>query len=62
MRNSIVRDDGRVAMTATSTGGWLDLTQLRLTAPPGDLLDLLRSLARTDDFATLSSLLARAAV
>lgn len=59
MRNSIVRRDGRVAMTATSTGGWLDLERRRLTAPPAELVDLLRSLERTDDFVTLSSPLDR---
>ncbi|MET8428421.1 thioesterase family protein [Nocardia sp. NPDC004860] len=58
MRNTFTRADGTVAATVTSTGGWLDLTQRRLTSPPDDLLTLLRDLARTIDFADLPSPLA----
>jgi acyl-CoA thioester hydrolase len=61
MRNTIIRDDGAVAVTATSTGGWLDLDRRRLTAPPDALLRLLQGLARTDDFETLTSPLANRA-
>ncbi len=58
MRNTFTRADGTVAATVTSTGGWLDLGQRRLTSPPEDLLRLLRDLAPTDDFADLSTPLA----
>lgn len=55
MRNTFTRIDGRVACTVTSTGGWLDLGQRRLIAPPDDLLGLLEQLQRTDDFEVLPS-------
>ncbi|MGW4352296.1 acyl-CoA thioesterase [Nocardia sp. NPDC004582] len=55
LRNTFTRADGKVAATITSTGGWLDLTHRRLTAPPDDLVQLLRDLARTNDFAELTS-------
>ncbi|MFF0634735.1 acyl-CoA thioesterase [Nocardia sp. NPDC004151] len=58
LRNTFTRADGRVAATVTSTGGWLDLTRRRLTTPPEDLFQLLRALARTEDFADLTSPLA----
>jgi acyl-CoA thioester hydrolase len=59
LRNTFTHADGRVAATVTSTGGWLDLEQRRLIIPPDDLLDLLRALARTADFAELATPLAK---
>ena len=56
MRNSFTRDDGTMACIVTSAGGWLDLAARRLTTPPADLLVLLESLARTDDFQELPPL------
>ncbi len=61
LRNTFTREDGRTACTVTTIGGWLDLRERRLTPPPEELLTLLRTLARTDDFADLSSPLARSA-
>ena len=56
MRNTFTREDGTIACIVTSTGGWLDLAARRLATPPADLLSLLASLARTDDFQELPSL------
>lgn len=56
MRNEIERADGRTAATITSDGGWLDLGERRLTAPPADLHDVLSAMARTPDFDELPSL------
>lgn len=53
MRNTIRREDGRVAATVTSDVGWLDLEQRRLTAPPESLRVLLERMARTDDYEEL---------
>jgi acyl-CoA thioester hydrolase len=59
MRNTFIRSDGRVAGFVTSTGGWLDLAARKLTRPAVDLLDLLNSLIRSEDFEALSSPLER---
>ena len=59
LRNTIVRADGRTAATVTSTIGWLDLVERRLTAPPGAILALIADLPRTEDFAELPSLTPR---
>jgi len=56
LRNTIVRADGRTAATVTSSIGWLDLAERRLTTPPDDLLRLVADLPRTDDFAELPPL------
>lgn len=53
LRNTIVRDDGKVAAIVTSDGGWLELAERRLTTPPEELHALLRSMPRTDDFEDL---------
>jgi acyl-CoA thioester hydrolase len=50
LRNSFTREDGRVACTVTTIGGWLDLRRRRLTVPPSGLLQILSTLERTDDF------------
>ena len=55
LRNEIRKTDGTLAAAVSSTGGWLDLSKRRLMAPPGELLDALRELDRTDDFDVLPS-------
>ena len=55
MRNEFWRPDGKLAVRITSTGGWLDLVGRKLIAPPTPLLDSMRVLERTDDFAELPS-------
>jgi acyl-CoA thioester hydrolase len=59
LRNTIVRADGRTAATVTSSIGWLDLGERRLTAPPAELHRLVADLPRTEDFAELPSLTPR---
>ena len=54
-RNEIRKADDSLAASVTSTGGWLDLKRRKLVRPPTELLDALRALDRTDDFAVLSS-------
>src|SRR5512134_3195772 len=39
LRNEILNGDGKVAARVTSEGGWLDLAQRKLIAPPPDLLE-----------------------
>ncbi len=53
LRNEFHRPDGRLAARVTSSGGWLDLTERRLVAPPPALLASLAGLGRSDDFAML---------
>ena len=55
LRNEFVREDGQLAATVTTTGGWLDLAARRLISPPAGLAEALRSLPRADDFQELSS-------
>ena len=50
LRNTFYRD-GVLCARVTSLGGWFDLRQRKLTVPPPELADLLRSLAPTEDFA-----------
>ncbi len=55
LRNDILRVDGTLCARVTSAGGWLDLTTRKLIAPPEALHNAMRLLARTNDFAALSS-------
>jgi len=52
LQNTFYRD-GVLCARVTSLGGWFDLRQRKLTVPPPELADLLRSLTRTEDFAVL---------
>ncbi|EKD39730.1 MAG: hypothetical protein ACD_75C00309G0010 [uncultured bacterium] len=54
-RNEILRPDERLSARVTSTGGWLDLNERKLVAPPEALLAVLKLLPRSDDFVSLSS-------
>jgi acyl-CoA thioester hydrolase len=54
IRNEFWRADEKAARV-TSAGGWLDLTNRRLVAPPEALLAALHSLPSSDDFQVLSS-------
>jgi acyl-CoA thioester hydrolase len=51
--NEFFRDDTKLAAKVTSTGGWLDLSARKLTAPPEKLADALRNLTRSEDFIEL---------
>lgn len=55
MRNEFYRPDGKLAARVTSTAGWLDLGNRKLTAPPAALFAALQALPKTDDFRTLPS-------
>lgn len=55
LRNEFFRADGKLSARVSSEGGWLDLVQRKLLAPPADLLAALQSLQRTSDFASLNS-------
>jgi acyl-CoA thioester hydrolase len=56
MRNEIRRaDDGKLCARVTSAGGWLNLAERRLVAPPPALLGALSALPHTEDFAVLAS-------
>ena len=55
IRNEFFRADGKRSATVVSTGGWLNLEQRKLVAPPEKLLAAMNNLARTPDFQTLPS-------
>lgn len=55
MRNEFYRPDGKLAARVTSAGGWLDLSDRRLTVPPEALIQALRDLPATSDFQALPS-------
>lgn len=59
VHQEVLRSDGRVAVSLTIQGGWLDLDRRRLTAPPEELGAVLQALPRTPDFQDLPSLLRR---
>ena len=53
MQNEVRRADGKLAARITSAGGWLNLDQRKLTAPPEGLLVALQKLPRTEAFEEL---------
>lgn len=55
LRHEIFRPDGALSARVTSLGGWLDLVERKLMAPPPPLLAAMRALGRTSDFAVLPS-------
>jgi len=55
LRHEIFRADQKLAARVTSTGGWLDLAERKLIAPPPALLAAMNSLDKTSDFAALPS-------
>jgi acyl-CoA thioester hydrolase len=60
LRHEIFRPDGELSARVTSAGGWLNLAERKLVAPPPALLAAMNSLEKTSDFAELpSSLRAR---
>ena len=61
LRHEIFRPDGNLSARVTSAGGWLNLDERKLVAPPPKLLAVMNSLERTSDFTVLpSSIKARA--
>jgi acyl-CoA thioester hydrolase len=55
IRNDFFREDGRLAASLTTNGGWLSFETRKLIVPPKNLADAMRSLVRTDDFEVLPS-------
>lgn len=57
IRNEFFREDGKLAARLTTTGGWLSLETRKLIVPPENLADVMKSLAKTDDFEVLQSII-----
>ena len=55
LRHEIFRPDGKLSARVTSTGGWLNLAERKLIAPPPTLLSVMNSLEKTGDFMVLPS-------
>lgn len=55
LRHEIFRPDGKLGARVTSAGGWLNLAERKLMAPPPALLAAMNALERTGDFITLPS-------
>ncbi|WP_454828439.1 thioesterase family protein [Pseudoxanthomonas wuyuanensis] len=55
LRHEIFRADGKLSARVTSAGGWLNLVERKLMAPPPALLAAMNSLEKTDDFTILPS-------
>lgn len=55
LRNRFRKEDGTLVAEVVSTGGWLDLEERKLVAPPDVLREALEGLSRTDDFEELAS-------
>jgi acyl-CoA thioester hydrolase len=59
LRHEIFRPDGKLSARVTSAGGWLDLAERKLVAPPPALLAAMLLLEKTSDFAVMPSSLRR---
>lgn len=57
--NNIYKSSGEHAARVTSIGGWLNLRERKLMAPPDDLKSAWLTLTRTDDFEELRSSIKR---
>ena len=55
LRHDFYRQDA-LAARVTSTAGWFDLANRKLTNPPQALLDALRALPRSEDFEVLPNI------
>lgn len=53
LRNEFWNREGKLSARVTSTGGWLALEARKLAPPPEALAQVLRGLARSDDYAEL---------
>src|SRR5215510_3208529 len=54
-RHDIVKSNGDMAATIKLEGVWVNVHTKQAIAPPADLLQILNSLPRTDEFETLRS-------
>jgi acyl-CoA thioester hydrolase len=55
LRHEIFRPDAKLSARVTSAGGWLNLADRKLVAPPPTLLSAMNSLEKTSDFIVLPS-------
>jgi acyl-CoA thioester hydrolase len=55
LRNEFFRENGKMVARVTSTGGWLDLAERRLTVPPDQLVLVMRGLEASRDYQALES-------
>ncbi len=55
LRNEFFREDGKLAASLTTDGGWLSFETRKLIVPPKKLVSAMRNLGRTDDFEVLQS-------
>lgn len=55
LRNEFFREDGELSCRVTSVGGWLDLKERKLIAPPAEVLAAYHAATRTDDFEELKA-------
>jgi len=55
LRNDFFREDGKLAASLTTAGGWLSLETRKLIVPPKKLADAMRRLVQTDDFEVIKS-------
>ncbi len=55
LRHEIFRPDGQLSARVTSAGGWMNLDERKLVAPPPSLLSAMNLLEKTDDFVVLPS-------
>ncbi|MEO8020084.1 MAG: thioesterase family protein [Pseudomonadota bacterium] len=59
LRHEVFRPDGKLSARVTSAGGWLDLNERKLVAPPPGLLAAMNLLEKTSDFAVMPSSIKR---
>jgi hypothetical protein len=57
VHQEVNRVDGKQSALLTIDGAWIHLDTRKLVAPPQELLDILRSVPRTDDFVVLRTVL-----
>jgi len=57
IRNEFFREDGKLAASLTTTGGWLNFETRKLIVPPPNLAEVMKSLAKTDDFEVFQSII-----
>ncbi len=55
LKNEFYGADGKIAADVTSSGGWLDLIERKLIAPPEALFSALSKLSKSSDFTALKS-------
>lgn len=59
LRHEILRPDAQLCAGVTSAGGWLNLAERKLVAPPPQLLAVMNLIEKTNDFIVLPSSIKR---